>query len=58
MKKKYKIEIDRAKLDRKLARDAALKLRRQIVEQQMLDIFGHIGDMDQMSIDPDNPDYL
>lgn len=56
MKKKYKLEIDRARLDRKLTRDAALKLRKQIVEQQMLDIFGHIGDMDQMSIDPDNPD--
>lgn len=56
LKKKYKLEIDRARLDRKIARDQALQLRKQIIEQEMLDIFGHIGDMDQMSIDPENPD--
>ena len=56
LKKKYKLEIDRARLDRKIARDAALKLRKQIIEQQMWDIFGHIGDMEQMSFDPENPE--
>ena len=56
LKKKYKLEIDRARLDRKIARDQALRLRKQIIEQEMLDIFGHIGDMEQMSIDPENPD--